>query len=77
MGARPGNKYKPEFSPDNTSLKWVTEVLPSLGGAGGAPYGSATVHDCTLGPGEILWLGHDWWHATLNIGDTVFVSTFI
>lgn len=67
--------FKPDFSPDNTSLLWVTNVLPSLGDVGS--YGGASLHDCTLGPGEILWLGHEWWHATLNIGDTVFLSTFI
>ena len=77
-GARPTSK--PDFSPDNTSLKWVTDVLPTLeadAGLFGEESGQKVIYDCTLGPGEILWLGHEWWHATLNIGDTVFLSTFI
>lgn len=32
--------------------------------------------DCTLGPGEVLFIPDLWWHATLNIGETVFVSMF-
>ena len=51
--------------------------LEADAGLFGEESGQKVIHDCTLGPGEILWLGHEWWHATLNIGDTVFLSTFI
>ena len=51
--------------------RWLTEVKPTL------PKSHALVYDCTLGPGEVLFIGHQWWHATLNIGQTVFISTFI
>eukprot|EP00038_Savillea_parva_P025495 m.47944 g.47944 ORF g.47944 m.47944 type:complete len:351 (+) comp6942_c0_seq2:151-1203(+) len=62
---------RPNFSPHNTSLDWVTNVLPHTDRS------SIGLLDCTLGPGEILWLPAQWWHATLNIGDTVFMSTFV
>lgn len=42
--ARPGKK--PAFSPDQTSLYWVTEILPTLNN-------TADILDCTLGPGEV------------------------
>ena len=33
--------------------------------------------DCTLGPGELLYIPLNWHHSTLNIGDSVFMSSFI
>ena len=33
--------------------------------------------DCTLTPGEVLFVPDQWWHSTLNIGQTVFISTFL
>lgn len=33
--------------------------------------------ECTLGVGEVLYLPTGWWHATLNVGQTVFISTFV
>lgn len=33
--------------------------------------------DCTLGPGEALYLPSGWWHATLNVDEAVFLSSFV
>eukprot|EP00758_Cryptobia_borreli_P004821 Tbor_TRINITY_DN4598_c0_g2::TRINITY_DN4598_c0_g2_i2::g.15763::m.15763 len=33
--------------------------------------------DCTLGVGELLYIPTRWHHATLNIGESVFMSTFV
>lgn len=33
--------------------------------------------ECVLGPGEVIYLPDWMWHGTLNIGETVFVSTFV
>eukprot|EP00041_Stephanoeca_diplocostata_P023791 m.591852 g.591852 ORF g.591852 m.591852 type:complete len:263 (+) comp22386_c0_seq7:543-1331(+) len=71
---------RPTFSPDNTSLIWTTHVYPSLQQSSEHNTDAAQhphVYDCTLSAGEVLFCGHDFWHATLNIGDTVFVSTFL
>uniref|UniRef100_A0A0G4FXV4 JmjC domain-containing protein n=1 Tax=Chromera velia CCMP2878 TaxID=1169474 RepID=A0A0G4FXV4_9ALVE len=36
------------------------------------------VTTCTCRPGgEILWIPDRWWHATLNVGETVFLSDFV
>mmetsp|Transcript_16481 Transcript_16481/g.64309 ORF Transcript_16481/g.64309 Transcript_16481/m.64309 type:complete len:277 (-) Transcript_16481:46-876(-) len=61
---------EPDFDPDGTTLKWLHDVYPTL------PEDELPM-ECVLGPGEVLYLP-DWiWHATLNIGETVFVSTFV
>lgn len=67
--ARPDEQ--PNFNPHNTSLIWALGVYPSL------EKDHPKVFDCTLGPGEVLYMGHGVWHSTLNIGSTVFISTFI
>lgn len=69
--AQPGRR--PMFSPDETSLRW----LHAANQRGGVSVAHPEVRECTLGPGEALYLGTQWWHSTLNIGQTVFISTFI
>eukprot|EP00744_Colponema_vietnamica_P025346 GILI01037217.1.p1 GENE.GILI01037217.1~~GILI01037217.1.p1 ORF type:complete len:200 (+),score=43.33 GILI01037217.1:371-970(+) len=38
-----------------------------------APY----FYECTVGKGEMLYIPGLWWHSTLNIGQTVFMSVFV
>mmetsp|Transcript_29223 Transcript_29223/g.93897 ORF Transcript_29223/g.93897 Transcript_29223/m.93897 type:complete len:102 (+) Transcript_29223:602-907(+) len=33
--------------------------------------------ECTIEPGELLYFPDNWFHATLNIGQSVFMSTFV
>ena len=67
----PGDAAPPGFDPDGPTRRWVDDVLPTLRGA------DLPVHDCVLGPGELLYFPPRWWHATLNLDDhTVFVSSF-
>ena len=33
-----------------------------------------TLYECTIGPGEVLFFPDHWWHATINIGETVGLS---
>ncbi|NWI87486.1 JMJD8 protein, partial [Pitta sordida] len=33
--------------------------------------------ECTLRPGEVLYFPDRWWHATLNLDTSVFISTFL
>lgn len=61
---------KPEFDPNDTTLNWVRERLPLLGD-GEQPL------QCILLPGQVLYLPSLWYHATLNLGQTVFMSTFV
>ncbi len=63
---------KPLFSPDETSLRWLHARKHA-----GAALAPPPDFDCTLYPGEVLFIDAQWWHSTLNIGDTVFISTFL
>eukprot|EP00043_Microstomoeca_roanoka_P005517 m.56207 g.56207 ORF g.56207 m.56207 type:complete len:266 (+) comp13001_c0_seq3:309-1106(+) len=63
---------RPRFSPDETSYRWLHLVWPT--------YDQDEIdqlYECTLYPNEVLWIDAQWWHMTLNIGDTVFMSTFL
>jgi hypothetical protein len=60
---------RPEFDPDTTTLQWFLNKYPHLSERN-KPY------ECTLLPGEVIYLPSQWWHATLNVDTTVFMSTF-
>ncbi|EGD83453.1 hypothetical protein PTSG_04060 [Salpingoeca rosetta] len=62
----------PRFSPDETSYRWLHLVWPTY-----SQQEKDLILECTLYPNEVLWIDAQWWHMTLNIGDTVFISTFI
>ncbi|XP_040047027.2 jmjC domain-containing protein 8 [Gasterosteus aculeatus] len=61
---------EPHFHPNRTTLSWVTETYPHL------PEGEAPL-ECTISPGEVLYFPDRWWHATLNLDTSVFISTFL
>ncbi|XP_048847642.1 jmjC domain-containing protein 8 isoform X1 [Brienomyrus brachyistius] len=62
--------HEPKFHPNRTTLSWVTETYPTL---------TATQRplECTIRPGEVLYFPDLWWHATLNLDTSVFISTFL
>lgn len=64
---------KPPFDPDESSLAWVRRWL--RGDAVIAAHGPPL--DCTLQPGEALYFPSAWWHATLNVDEAVFMSSFV
>lgn len=61
---------EPHFHPNRTTLSWVTETYPNL------PEDEAPL-ECTIRPGEVLYFPDRWWHATLNLDTSVFISTFL
>ncbi|XP_031698307.1 jmjC domain-containing protein 8, partial [Anarrhichthys ocellatus] len=61
---------EPHFHPNRTTLSWVTETYPHL------PEEEAPL-ECTISPGEVLYFPDRWWHATLNLDTSVFISTFL
>ena len=64
----PGSRTPPSgYRFDMSQLKWVQQVLPKLP-ADTAPQA------CTQVPGEILYVPDSFWHATLNIGETLAVG---
>eukprot|EP01025_Chloroclados_australasicus_P011274 TRINITY_DN1487_c1_g1_i2.p2 TRINITY_DN1487_c1_g1~~TRINITY_DN1487_c1_g1_i2.p2 ORF type:complete len:176 (-),score=6.70 TRINITY_DN1487_c1_g1_i2:429-956(-) len=62
---------QPLFDPDESSLWWLQRYYPSL-----PDKDRMQMQECIIKPGEILYFPSDWWHATVNIGETVFVSSF-
>eukprot|EP00397_Hematodinium_sp_SG-2012_P057491 GEMP01071935.1.p1 GENE.GEMP01071935.1~~GEMP01071935.1.p1 ORF type:complete len:288 (-),score=34.63 GEMP01071935.1:290-1153(-) len=56
----------PPFDPNTSSFKWFH-----------AGNGMDQIMMCTQHVGEALWLPTDWWHATLNVGETVFYLLFV
>ncbi|XP_012587166.1 PREDICTED: WD repeat-containing protein 24 [Condylura cristata] len=61
---------KPEFHPNKTTLAWLQDTYPAL-----AP--SERPLECTVQAGEALYFPDRWWHATLNLDTSVFISTFL
>ncbi|KAB5517633.1 hypothetical protein PHYPO_G00169420 [Pangasianodon hypophthalmus] len=60
----------PEFHPNHTTLSWITHSYPNL-------EEHNTPLECTIRPGEVLYFPDRWWHATLNLDTSVFISTFL
>ncbi|KAM9724929.1 jmjC domain-containing protein 8 isoform 1-T1 [Dama dama] len=60
----------PEFHPNKTTLAWLRDTYPAL-----TP--STRPLECTIQAGEMLYFPDRWWHATLNLDTSVFISTFL
>nr|XP_014980657.2 jmjC domain-containing protein 8 isoform X6 [Macaca mulatta] len=60
----------PEFHPNKTTLAWLRDTYSAL-----PP--SARPLECTIRAGEVLYFPDRWWHATLNLDTSVFISTFL
>ncbi|XP_067317165.1 jmjC domain-containing protein 8 isoform X2 [Anolis sagrei] len=60
----------PEFHPNRTTLSWLLDTYPFL------PSWERPM-ECTIHPGEVLYFPDRWWHATLNLDTSVFISTFL
>nr|XP_013817114.1 PREDICTED: jmjC domain-containing protein 8 [Apteryx mantelli mantelli] len=60
----------PHFHPNETTLAWLHHTYPTL------PPGERPL-ECTIHPGEVLYFPDRWWHATLNLDTSVFISTFL
>uniref|UniRef100_A0A8B9NXG0 Jumonji domain containing 8 n=1 Tax=Apteryx owenii TaxID=8824 RepID=A0A8B9NXG0_APTOW len=60
----------PHFHPNETTLAWLRHTYPTL------PPGERPL-ECTIHPGEVLYFPDRWWHATLNLDTSVFISTFL
>ncbi|KAM9013740.1 jmjC domain-containing protein 8 isoform 2-T2 [Ara ararauna] len=60
----------PHFHPNETTLAWLHHTYPTL------PPAERPL-ECTICPGEVLYFPDRWWHATLNLDTSVFISTFL
>jgi len=61
---------QPEFNPNKTTLRWWIDDYKRIAK-------EIDLYECTLYPGEIIYFPDRWWHATLNLDTTVFISTFL
>ena len=61
---------KPDFDPNMTSIEWYSTVVPTLSG-------THRPLQCTLQRGDVLYFPSKWYHATLNVNFTVFMTTFV
>ncbi|XP_027718436.1 jmjC domain-containing protein 8 isoform X1 [Vombatus ursinus] len=60
----------PDFHPNKTTLAWLRDTYPAL------PITERPLQ-CTVQAGEVLYFPDRWWHATLNLDTSVFISTFL
>lgn len=60
----------PQFHPNKTTLQWLLEDYDKL-------KNDPKLTECTLDPGDIIYFPDKWWHATLNLDKSVFISTFL
>ncbi|KPI89337.1 hypothetical protein ABL78_1566 [Leptomonas seymouri] len=65
-------KREPRYDPDENTLYWLRHVRPTY-----SPAEAASVYDCVCERGDVIYIPSNWHHATLNIGETVFMSVFI
>ncbi|XP_052263390.1 jmjC domain-containing protein 8-like isoform X2 [Dreissena polymorpha] len=61
---------QPAFNPNKTTLHWLMEEYEKL-------HPSDMPLECTIDQGEAIYFPDRWWHGTLNIDTSVFISTFL
>eukprot|EP00088_Acartia_fossae_P068806 TRINITY_DN8801_c0_g1_i2.p1 TRINITY_DN8801_c0_g1~~TRINITY_DN8801_c0_g1_i2.p1 ORF type:complete len:264 (+),score=9.71 TRINITY_DN8801_c0_g1_i2:25-816(+) len=61
---------RPTFHPNKTTLQWYFEDYPTV-------KKEMELYECTIRPGEAIYFPDKWWHATLNLDTSVFISTFL
>jgi ribosomal protein L16 Arg81 hydroxylase len=61
---------RPKFDPEKSTLRWLVEDYAEL-------KNDELMLECILEPFDIIYFPDRWWHATLNIDNAVFISTFI
>jgi len=61
---------RPSFHPNKTTLQWFYEDYPNV-------KKEMELFECTISPGEAIYFPDKWWHATLNLDTSVFISTFL
>ncbi|KAK3239356.1 hypothetical protein CYMTET_50716 [Cymbomonas tetramitiformis] len=61
---------KPSGLPERYSAaQWLKDVYPTIDH-------TEEFYDCTIRPGDIIYVPDNMYHLTVNIADTVFMSSF-
>jgi Cupin-like domain len=64
-------EHEPPFDPDESALHWLRNRRSGLTGLD-----AELLLECEIQPGEVLYFPSWWWHAVVNMQETVFVSSF-
>lgn len=63
---------------DDSGWVHTPEHYKGIGGGGEGPGpGGVKMFECTVGEGEAVYFPDGWWHATLNLDQSVFMSSFV
>ena len=63
----------PNFDPNVTAYAWALEALRR----GDVRDGEGGILECTVNAGEAIYFPPNWWHATVNLDESVFISSFV
>lgn len=84
-GARPGGagseaERRLEVEVADDDAEWVhtpEHYRSAVADAGGGGGGGVKMFECTVDEGEAVYFPDGWWHATLNLDESVFMSSFV
>jgi hypothetical protein len=65
----------PDFHPNVTAFQWASERLRR--GRFHNDDAPEEMLECTVTSGEAIYFPNNWWHATLNLDESVFISSFV
>lgn len=73
------SEAKPKFDGEQLSLLWfVDNINKSTGKLDlGDLSEKNSITTCTAQAGDTVYIPNQWWHGTLNVGETVFMSDFV
>ena len=63
---------KPDFDPIISSFTWYHDIATNKN-----HQLDEGVLTCIAEPGDLVFVPNEWWHSTLNIGETVFMAMFL
>jgi len=63
----------PNFDPNVTAYAWALEAFRR----GDVREGEGGILECTVNAGEAIYFPPNWWHATVNLDESVFMSSFV
>jgi histone arginine demethylase JMJD6 len=63
--------HNPESGEHREAIDYFTKILPQIRSSEGCNF---EIIDCIQGPGETIFVPGGWWHAVLNLDETMAVT---